>query len=284
MATTYESAAAEVAGRRWSAGLLRWSAIGLVASSWLSAAIFGAYILAFYIGAIPAGHPDQWNSNLPGLYESGRAWASAAMGVHLAMGGILLLLGPVQLLGAVRRRWPVAHRWIGRTYVSAAGLAGLGGLGFILAQGTIGGVPMNIGFGVYGALMVIAALETFRHARGRRFESHRRWAIRLFALAIGSWLYRMDYGFWLITTDGAGHTHGFTGPFDVVMAFFFYVPNLAIAELFIRARMMPDRVGLRLTAALALNGTTGFVALGTYYFTLYYWGPSIIDRVLGRAG
>ena len=76
---------------------------------------------------------------------------------------------------------------------------GLGGLAFILLQGTIGGPAMNAGFCLYGALTVIAALQTVRHARQRRFEIHRGWAIRLFALVIGSWLYRMDYGFYYFT-------------------------------------------------------------------------------------
>ncbi|HLZ68061.1 MAG TPA: DUF2306 domain-containing protein [Aliidongia sp.] len=263
---------------------VRWSGLGLVAASWISAAIFGAYILAFYVGAIPAHHLDQWNRNLPGLYDGGNWLAFLAMSAHLATGGILLLLGPVQLIGALRRRWPALHRWLGRLYVTAAALAGLGGLSFILGKGTIGGTPMDIGFGLYGTLMVAAAAETYRHARARRIERHRGWAIRLFALAIGSWLYRMDYGFWLMVTNGAGHTDGFRGPFDVAMAFLFYLPNLAIAELFIRARRQASRSGIGLSAALALNFATFFVSLGTYYFTTLYWGPGIVNGLLGRAG
>ena len=43
----------------------------------------------------------------------------------------------------------------------------------------------------------------------------------------------------LPAAGGVGHTKIFDGPFDVAMAFFFYVPNLAVAELFIRARQRP---------------------------------------------
>jgi len=261
---------------RWSSVGLRWAGIGLVAVSWVSAAFFGAYILAFYAGAIPSHRLEQWNSNLPGLYDSGNPAAFLAMAAHLVTGGTLLLLGPIQLIGALRRRWPPLHRWLGRLYVLAAGLAGFGGLGFILGKGTIGGLPMDVGFGLYGALMVVASTETYRNARARRIEIHRAWAIRLFALAIGSWLYRMDYGFWLLIAKGAGHTHGFDGPFDVVMVFFFYLPNLAIAELFIRARQAPSHDGVRLAATLVLNVATFFVALGTYYFIRFYWGPAIV--------
>jgi hypothetical protein len=260
---------------------LRWSAAGLVAASWISAASFGLYIVAFYLGAIPAGHMDQWNGNLPGLYEKANIVSWLAMAAHLATGAVILLLGPVQLIGAVRRRWPRAHRYLGRVYVFTAGVAGLGGLGFIVSKGTIGGGTMNAGFGLYGALMVLGALETYRYARAHRFDEHRAWAIRLFALAIGSWLYRMDYGFWLIAAHRIGHTSNFRGPFDVVMCFFFYLPNLALAELFLRSGRKTIRPVLRLSTGVVLNAATVFVAVGTYYFLRYYWGPSILHGLLG---
>lgn len=268
----------------WGSTALSWSSAGLVSASWFSAAIFGVYILAFYLGAIPGQHMDRWNTTLPGLYEKGNLMAFVAMSAHLATGGIILLLGPIQLIDGVRRRWPSLHRWLGRIYVFTAGVAGIGGLGFIVSKGTIGGAPMNAGFGLYGILMTVAALETYRHARSRRFEAHRAWAIRLFALAIGSWLYRMDYGFWLIAGHGIGHMSNFHGPFDVVMSFFFYVPNLILAELFIRAQKLPSHPIFRMSTAMILSLATLIVLIGTYYFSRYYWGPGIIGDLSGKAG
>ena len=224
---------------------------------------------------------DQWNQNLPGLYEKGNTVSWLAMAAHLTTGAVILLLGPVQLIGAVRRRWPRMHRWLGRLYVFTAGVAGLGGLGFIASKGTIGGGVMDAGFGLYGALMVCGALEAYRYARARRFDAHRAWAIRLFALAIGSWLYRMDYGFWLIAAHRLGHTSNFRGPFDVVMCFFFYLPNLVLAELFLRSRETRVHPVLRLSTGVVLNAATAFVVVGTYYFLRYYWGPSILHGLLG---
>ena len=107
------------------------------------------------------------------------------------------------------------------------------------------------------------------------------WAIRLFALAIGSWLYRMDYGFWRIVANGIGHTRSFDGPFDVAMAFFFYIPNLLVAEVFIRTRHMHVRRATRPAAVLLMSATAIFVAVGTYYFTAYHWGPRILVRIIG---
>jgi hypothetical protein len=263
---------------------LYWSGVALVAASWISAAAFGLYILGFYLGAIRTGQMEQWNENLTGLYDKHAPLAFLAMAVHLAMGAVILLLGPVQLIGTVRSRWPAVHRWIGRLYVFTSALAGLGGLVFIATKGTIGGAAMNTGFGLYGTLMVLAAVETYRHARARRFEAHRAWAIRLFALAIGSWLYRMDYGFWLLAMHRLGHLENFRGPFDVIMSFFFYLPNLAVAEIFLRARRTPSHPVFRVFAVVVMNIATLVVGVGTYYFVRYYWGPGIVHGLLGRSG
>jgi hypothetical protein len=256
----------------------RSSVAALVCTVWISATLFGLYIVAFYVGALADGQVSRWNQNLPGLYEPHSPAATSALGLHFLAGGVILILGCIQLLGSVRTRWPALHRWLGRIYVSAALLAGLGGLTFILALGTIGGLTMDIGFGLYGALMVLAAAQTYRYARARSFIFHRAWALRLFALAIGSWLYRMDYGFWLLLGGGRGHTHDFHGPFDHVMAFFFYLPNLLIVEAFIRAQTAVSPK-IKLAAAGLFAGATGFLLLGTYYFTKLYWGPAILHRL-----
>jgi hypothetical protein len=261
--------------------LLRWTSTALVVTVWISATLFGLYILAFYAGALVEGEMAQWNEVLPRLYGPDTPVATAGIGLHFAAGGIILVLGCIQLIDRVRVRYPALHRWLGRLYVAAALLAGLGGLIFIAMKGTVGGTVMDIGFSLYGVLTILAAVETFRHAWARRLEIHRVWALRLFALAIGSWLYRMDYGFWLLLTDGAGHTKDFGGPFDKVMSFFFYLPNLLVVEAFIRARRRTAMPALQLVAAGLLAGATGYLLLGTYFFTKILWGPAILDRLMG---
>src|SRR5271168_617930 len=237
----------------------RWSGAALVCTVWISATLFGLYIVAFYVGALADGQVAKWNQNLPGLYEPHSPAATPALGLHFLAGGMILILGCIQLIGRVRTRWPALHRWLGRIYVSAALLAGLGGLTFIAAVGTIGGRTMDLGFGLYGALMVLAAVQTYRYARARSLIRHRAWALRLFALAIGSWLYRMDYGFWLLLGAGRGHTHDFHGPFDHVMAFFFYLPNLLIVEAFVRAQPSAASPKFKVAAAGLFAGATGFL-------------------------
>ncbi|HEY5821671.1 MAG TPA: DUF2306 domain-containing protein [Propionibacteriaceae bacterium] len=257
------------------------ASVALVVTVWASVTLFGLYILGAYAGAIVDQDLPSWNAVLPRLYEPTTPAATLAIGLHFLAGGVILVLGCVQLIARVRTRHPALHRALGRVYVTASLLAGVGGLGFILAKGTVGGVVMDLGFGLYGVLMILCAVQTYRHARARRIEVHRAWALRLFALAIGSWLYRMDYGFWLLIVGSVGHTDDFRGPFDQFMAFFFYLPNLLVVEAFLRARRPAATVGTRRLATGVLLAATGFLLLGTYFFTTVLWFPAVRARLVG---
>lgn len=253
----------------------------LSAVVWISGGLFALYIFARYIGAIGDGRLLAWNRDLPRLYEPHMSFATTGMGIHFLGGAILLLLGPLQFVQAIRDCAPLVHRWIGRLYATAALLAGAGGLTFIALKGTIGGMPMNIGFALYGALTVLAAVMTPIHAWRRQFDAHRAWAIRLFALVIGSWLFRMDYGLWLPLTHKLGHTDGFDGPFDVVMDFFFFIPNLIVAEIIIRAPKCRPPMVLRVIAVAGLTASSIILVFSTYYFTRFHWGEDILNRLHG---
>ncbi len=255
------------------------AARSLSVTMWISASIFAVYILVFYGGAIPAGTMGDWDAVLPHLYDPGTGSSVLAMGTHLLFGAVLLILGPIQFVRRLRLNAPSVHRWIGRVYCFSALAAGLAGTTFILIEGTVGGGIMSVGFGLYGVLMVVAAVQTVRHARQGRIGFHRIWAARLFALVIGSWLYRMDYGIWLTAAGGLGHTDSFTGPFDHVMDFFFYVPNLVVADLLVAAplRRVPDPV--RWAATMSICLVAGFTAIATVLFARSYWIPHIVARL-----
>ena len=258
--------------------LLAWSRTGLTTTTWVSAGLFGLYILASYVGAMSDGDMERWNQALPRLYAPGHRAATAGIGAHFIAGGIILALGFIQFVERIRLRAPAVHRWLGRLYVAAAIVTGLGGTLYILLRGTIGGMVMDVGFGLYGLLTVLCAERTYHHARTRQWDAHRAWALRLLALALGSWLYRIEYGFWLMFTDGAGHTRDFHGPFDQVMAFFFFIPNLILVELMLRSAHRRVSTGGKLLAISAFAVATGFLVIGTYYFTRLFWGPAILGR------
>lgn len=260
--------------------LYRFSSRALLAIVWISSFIFGLYILANYAAAYFENDMVRWNNVLPEIYDPNQPQASLGIGLHFAAGGLILILGGMQLLGSVRSNYPRVHHWTGRLYVLLSMVTAIGGLSFIAIKGTVGGLVMDIGFGLYGILMFIAAVQTVRYAMARQLLDHQAWAWRLYALAIGSWLYRMDYGLWLILTDLTGHTTEFDGWFDYIMAFFFYIPNLIVVELMIRARAQGSSKGLRTTASVIMLCSGLLLIVATWGFARVAWLPVITDFLI----
>jgi hypothetical protein len=169
------------------------------------------------------------------------AVSNAALAAHMILGGLLTLLVPLQVWHLPRERWPQVHRMSGYVLGSAAGVTGIGGLAYIIGRGTIGGFWMSLGFGLYGMLILLAAAQAIRFARHKDFVRHRRWALRFFVLAMGSWLYRVHYGLWHGITGGAASTPAFDGTFDLVQNFAFYLPYLLLLEIWLRLELRKDQ-------------------------------------------
>lgn len=257
--------------------LLRFSSRALLAIVWISSFIFGLYILANYAAAYFENDLLRWNNVLPEIYDPTQPQASVGIGLHFAAGGLILVLGGMQLIESIRSNYPRVHHWTGRLYIFLSMVAAIGGLSFIAIKGTVGGLVMDIGFGLYGILMFVAAVQTVRHAMARQLLDHQAWAWRLYALAIGSWLYRMDYGLWLILTDWVGHTDEFDGWFDHIMAFFFYIPNLLVVELMIRARSKTSSMRLRTATSVTMICASLLLVVATWGFARVAWLPAIVD-------
>ncbi len=166
---------------------------------------------------------------------AGRApLAETGLSLHMIAGAAITLVVPVQVLPSIRHRVPALHRWTGRIIIAASLVASGGGLLFILRKGTIGGTIMDAGFALYGALLGLAALLAIAAARRGDFALHRRWALRLAVLILGSWLFRVHYGLWYAATGGVGSNEALTGLFDRIQVFAFYLPYLGILELYLR--------------------------------------------------
>lgn len=191
---------------------------------------------AIYAADRGAGLVDPQHELASRLFTAGAPVSNAAIFGHMVAGAAIMVLAPLQLLPAVRRAAPVVHRASGYAVAVLAVGTGLGGLWYIVAQGTIGGTVMDLGFGLYGVLMVWAAVATVHFAR-HRDQRHRLWAERLVILALASWLYRVHYGIWEIATGGIGSTPEFSGPFDLVQVFAFYLPYLLMHHALRRHRV-----------------------------------------------
>jgi hypothetical protein len=214
---------------------LRWLGRLFQLSTLAGLGLFGFYILARATGTTPQNF-GQWHDLVTGQpMRTASDWiANLGIGLHFAMGLVLVLAWPILLSTRIRARHRAVHRWTGRIYVSAGLLAGFGGMSFILTHGAY--TPSaSIAFGAWGAVLMLCSVMAYLHARAKRFDLHRAWAIRLFAMVLGSWLFDIEFRAWKDLAGGAGIGAGGTmGLFDYAILYLFFVPNLLVAEIFIR--------------------------------------------------
>lgn len=116
-----------------------WQAAGIALLTFLT---LGFSIYATARGLSFADPVEQAASR---FYVFAAPLGNAAIYAHMATGGLLTVLAPLQLWPAPRRRWPRLHRINGRVVGVLAVITALGGLAYIAARGTIGGVPMSAG-------------------------------------------------------------------------------------------------------------------------------------------
>ena len=212
----------------------RWIGRSFYFAALLGLAIFGTYILLRGTGATFKNF-DQWNDLVSGLpMRTAAAWiASIGIGMHYFMGAVLVLAWPILFSSKIRARHRAVHRWTGRVYVTAGFLAGVGGWSFILAHHN--GSAAHTAFAIWGSVMMLSAVMAFVYARAKRFDLHRAWAIRLFAMVLGAWIFDLEYRAWEDMTGGMGiGTNDGPGLFDYAINYLFFVPNLLVAEFFIR--------------------------------------------------
>lgn len=231
---------------------------------------FGAYIVLRASGATLKNF-EQWRPLLAGApMRTASAWiANLGIGLHFIMGTVLVLAWPILFSSHLRARHRAVHRWTGRVYVSAGFLAGAGGLSFILTHGAYSQAA-SIAFALWGGVMMLSAAMAYVHARAKRFDLHRAWAIRLFAMVLGAWVFDLEIRAWKDLAGGVGFAEdGVSGPLDYAILYLFFVPNLLVAEFFIRnghkRLALPSR--LRWPAVVAFAGAAGVFAYAIFMVT-----------------
>lgn len=184
------------------------------------------------------------------LFVTDEPFGNVAMLAHILCGSVLVALVPLQLVRGIRLNYTRFHRVLGRVLIALALITGLAGMAYIPLRGTIGGPVMSAGFFLYGVLLFGSALMVARMAILNDRVGHWAWGLRLFWLALGSWLYRVHYTLWYLLTGGLWSNPAFSGGFDLVQNFAFYLPYLAAVQIWIARRNRTHR------GELSLPGTT----------------------------
>lgn len=146
---------------------------------------------------------------------------------HFVFGPIALIVGPFQMLASLRARRRQVHRTLGWVYAVCVAIAGVAGL--ILSVDAFGGLATSMGFGLLAVIWLTFTGLAVWNARARRFDVHRRWMVRSFALTFAAVTLRIYIP--LLASTGA--------PFEQVyqtVAWLSWVPNLMVAEILLSRR------------------------------------------------
>jgi Predicted membrane protein (DUF2306) len=260
----------------------RWPALQTAVAAWLGVAmvgqlIFAAYIVGFYGGGALSGHMERWNQVTRRGWVPGDTLGNAVFGSHVLFTVLIVLGALIQLLPALRRRAPLLHRWNGRAYLLSATVLALGGVVMMLTRGTVGVGVQKAGTLLNALVILVCAAMAWRHARARRFDVHRRWALRLFLAVSGVWFFRIGLMAWLLIFRApvGFDPKTFTGPLLTALAYAQVVLPLLVLELVFRAQAQPERQGLRRATTALVLVLTGFTALGIVGATLGLWLPRL---------
>jgi len=203
-------------------GSLAWGLAGF-----LSAAI-AIFSYRYLIGIGPLS---------PGILAN--LYARPFLYLHVAGAATALLVMPLQFLPRVRARVPRLHRWIGRFYVAGCTAGGVGG--FVVAFGSTAGLPVTIGFGLLAPIWVGVTLMGWRSALARHFSDHRAWMIRSAALTFAAVTLRLYLP--LLQIAGVDFLFAYR-----LTAFLSWIPNLIMAELYLRGHLRIKRRVLAIAA------------------------------------
>ena len=255
----------------WLAGSATFCYLAIAAGQLL----FVAFTLLYYYPSTLTGNFAAWNEKpLITGFVAGDAVGNLFFAVHVLMAAVLTFGGLVQLVPAIRSRWPALHRWNGRLYMVSALTLALGGLWMTWGRGSWLALGGAIGITLDALLIVGFAALAWQAARTRRYADHRRWAIRLFAVASAVWFMRVGYLAWGLATGGAGIGRAMDGPFDLFLAFANSLLPLAVAEIYLRVGAHGTPLARRATALL-LAASALIILAGSAGAWLVMWGPYI---------
>jgi uncharacterized membrane protein len=155
----------------------------------------------------------------------GNAFANPFLIIHVVSGAVALLIGPLQFVRRIRARTPAVHRAIGRIYVGACAIGAPSGL--MLAIGTNAGPIAGAGFAIAGVLWPAFTYFGVRAAIEGRFQNHREWMIRAYAIVANAITLRL-----MLPLAGVLRFEFFAA--YQVIAWLGWITNLLLAEIYLR--------------------------------------------------
>lgn len=104
--------------------------------------------------------------------------------LHLVPGFIMLTVAPLQFVSDIRRKYPQFHIALGYVFCSTGVICSLGLLWMVFVFPALGGLLTQVVSSLLVAALLIFLFVAIRAARGRRFERHRAFMMRSYAIAL----------------------------------------------------------------------------------------------------
>jgi len=141
-----------------------------------------------------------------------------------------LAIGPFQFLRRRDGKRGAGHRALGAVYICACLVGAVSG--FLLSIGTTAGPIAALGFGALAVAWFGANTLGLSAVLTGRYEEHRRWMIRSFALTLAAVTLRL----YMPLAAGMGLDMGVA---YVAISYLCWIPNIVVAELFSVPRRQP---------------------------------------------
>ena len=180
--------------------------------------------LMIFTSILIAAHAFLFQAGLSGGEDFRLRFAEVPLyaAFHVLGSGVALLIGGFQFLPRLRARRIELHRWLGRIYLIAVLIGGIGGI--VLATRADGGLAGQFGFFLLAVVWLVSGWQAYSAIRRGDVQAHRIWMIRNFALTFAAVTLRVYLGLSQAV---------FGLPFEAfypVVAWLCWVPNLIVAE------------------------------------------------------
>jgi uncharacterized membrane protein len=164
------------------------------------------------------------------------AIAPVAWFLHALAGTAFGLAGPVNFVLALRRRFGWLHRVTGRVFAVAGSVLGLSGLALLAQVTPQSTAVIDITRAVFSLTLLYALAQTVTAILDRDIQRHRAWAIRAYAIGMGSGTVALVF-FPIYLVTGAPPT----GPASDILFTASWALNIGFAEWVIRRISPPIR-------------------------------------------
>ena len=166
----------------------------------------------------------------PPFIVARRTTMALAVTAHLAGGLVALAVGAWQLNARLRARVIGVHRWMGRTYVVAVLVGGIGALPMAVVSEH--GWITHLGFGMLAIAWLFTTGRGYLAIRSHDEVRHREWMMRSYALTFAAVTLRI----YIPLGEAAGIP--FPSAYRVI-SWLAWVPNLLVAEWLVRRTSAP---------------------------------------------